>query len=177
MGFENARQRNASIELDDASLTAECDVDVYRASGPGGQKRNKTSSAVRLRHRPSGVMAGAVESRSQHENRAKALKRLRQTMALECRFPVDVNSFAPGEVLASCITKDAKLHVGKKDHRMNVVIADLLDLILAVDGRVSEAAEKLGVTTSNLVGLIKSETKMLAQVNELRRKLGAKPLR
>ncbi len=60
---------------------------------------------------------------------------------------------------------------------MNVVIAELLDLIHAVDGRVSEAADILGVTTSNLVGLIKSETKMLAHVNELRRKVGSKPLR
>ncbi len=163
--------------MDDAALTAQCDIDLYRASGPGGQKRNKTSSAVRFRHRASGMIAVAVESRSQHENRARALKRLRRTMALQCRFDVDVAQYAPGEVVTSCITRDQKLHVGRKDQRMNVVIAELLDLIFAVDGKVSAAAEKLGVSTSNLVSLIKSEPKMLAQVNELRRQLGVKPLR
>ena len=175
--FESAKQRNDAIQMDDAALTGQCDIDLYRASGPGGQKRNKTSSAVRFRHRDSGLIAVAVESRSQHENRARALKRLRRTMALECRFAVDVERYEPGEVVASCITRDQKLHVGRKDHRMNVVIAELLDLIFAVDGQVSAAAEKLGVSTSNLVSLIKSEPKMMAQVNELRRKLGIKALR
>lgn len=75
------------LVLDDDRLLAQCDVDCYRASGPGGQKRNKTSSAVRLRHNPTGLIVVAVESRSQHENRAKALQRLRWAIALQCRRP------------------------------------------------------------------------------------------
>ena len=59
----------------DEALLAQCDLDRFRASGPGGQKRNKTDSAVRLRHRPSGLVGEANESRSQHENRARALRR------------------------------------------------------------------------------------------------------
>src|SRR5262249_58629887 len=69
-------RRNHWTELSDSQLLAQCEVDTYRASGPGGQKRNKTSSAVRLRHPPSGLIVIAEESRSQHENRAKALKRM-----------------------------------------------------------------------------------------------------
>jgi len=57
-------------------LLAECDVDTYRASGPGGQHRNKTESAVRLRHRPSGLVRVATEDRSQSRNRVAALERL-----------------------------------------------------------------------------------------------------
>src|SRR5436190_20052253 len=71
--------------LEDAQLLAQCHVDTYRASGPGGQKRNKTSSAVRLRHQPSGILVIAEESRSQHENRARALRRLRQALYLKIR--------------------------------------------------------------------------------------------
>src|SRR5476649_291375 len=69
--------RSTWTDLNDAQLLAQCAIDTYRASGPGGQKRNKTSSAVRIRHLPSGLLLIAEESRSQHANRVKALKRLR----------------------------------------------------------------------------------------------------
>src|ERR1700691_1637146 len=72
----------------DVELLAQVEVDTYRASGPGGQKRNKTSSAVRMRHAGSGLIVIAEESRSQHENRARALKRLRQAFFLKLREPV-----------------------------------------------------------------------------------------
>ena len=72
-------------KLTDVQLLDQCAVDTYRASGPGGQKRNKTSSAVRLRHPPSGLMVIAEESRSQHENKARALRRLRQALYLKLR--------------------------------------------------------------------------------------------
>ena len=79
--------RAAWTNLTDEQLLAQCDVDTYRASGPGGQKRNKTSSAVRVRHAPSGLIVIAEESRSQHENRARALRRLRQAFFLKLREP------------------------------------------------------------------------------------------
>src|SRR3982751_104241 len=77
--------RSTWTRLTDAQLLDQCAVDTYRASGPGGQKRNKTSSAVRIRHGPTGLIVIAEESRSQHENRAKALRRLRQALFLEIR--------------------------------------------------------------------------------------------
>src|SRR6266705_37349 len=80
--------------LSDSQLLAQCAVDTYRASGPGGQKRNKTSSAVRIRHPPSGLIVIAEESRSQHENRAKALKRLRQALFLKLREPLPAEPLA-----------------------------------------------------------------------------------
>src|SRR3954469_16514337 len=87
--------RRAWTPLDDAALLAQCDVDTYRASGPGGQKRNKTSSAVRVRHRPSGLIVIAEESRSQHENKARALQRLRQAFYLRLREELAPEELTP----------------------------------------------------------------------------------
>lgn len=61
----------------------ECDlkIEYYRASGPGGQHRNTTDSAVRIRHLPSGIVAQASENRSQFQNRQQAMERLQTALA------------------------------------------------------------------------------------------------
>ena len=56
-------------------------VDTFRATGPGGQHRNKTDSAVRLTHIPTGVVVTATEDRSQHVNRRVAWERLDAALA------------------------------------------------------------------------------------------------
>ena len=61
---------------DRATLEREVVVDVFRASGPGGQHVNRTESALRLTHPPSGVVVIAQDSPSQHRNRAIAFERL-----------------------------------------------------------------------------------------------------
>ena len=57
-------------------LLRECDVMPFKSSGPGGQKKNKTESSVRVRHRPTGITRIATESRSQGRNRTAALERV-----------------------------------------------------------------------------------------------------
>src|SRR5437763_16743751 len=96
----SASGRAAWAGLTDAQLLAQCEVDTYRASGPGGQKRNKTSSAVRLRHPGSGLIVIAEESRSQHENRARALRRMRQALYLKLREPLPPERLTPAALAA-----------------------------------------------------------------------------
>ncbi len=70
----------ALLALDDDKLVGECEVDLFVASGPGGQHRNKTESGVRLVHKPSGLVVTATERRSQGQNRDVALERLREKL-------------------------------------------------------------------------------------------------
>ena len=74
---------NGPIELpeSDEALLAECEVDTFRAGGPGGQHQNKTESAVRLRHLPTGLVAICRAERSQYQNKETCLRRLREKAA------------------------------------------------------------------------------------------------
>ncbi len=77
-----------SIEINETDIR----VEFYRASGPGGQHRNTTDSAVRLRHLPTGIVVHASENRSQLRNREVAIERLR--LALEKRNRVEKKRLA-----------------------------------------------------------------------------------
>jgi RF-1 domain len=166
--------------LNDAQLLAQCEVDTYRASGPGGQKRNKTSSAVRIRHLPSGLLVIAEESRSQHENRAKALKRLRQAFYLKLREAIGaetLSSVSQREEVVSAHSSSGKFDVGRKDARYWPLVGVILDLLEATEARVSETAAALGISTGHLIDFLETDPKVWEQANQSRQRFGHKPLK
>ena len=73
-------QRPPPYATDRKTLEGEVEVDVFRASGPGGQHVNKTESALRLTHWPSGVVVTCQDSPSQFRNRETAFKRLAERL-------------------------------------------------------------------------------------------------
>ncbi len=104
------------LALDDAALLQQCRVETFRVSGPGGQHRNKTDTAVRLTHRPTGIVALGQETRSQHRNRERALRRLRRAIALQLRRPLALDDYTPSPHLRAILTAPKIRRIGPR-HR------------------------------------------------------------
>ncbi len=166
-----------SLALDDDALLKQCHVDHYRVGGPGGQKRNKTSSAIRLRHRPSGLSVTASDDRSQRVNKIHAIRRLREAIALHVRKDIDTVSFAPSDPLAACLAGSTGIKISSRNENYFPVVAEVLDILAAFQLRVSDAAAFLGISTAHLVKFIQSDPKTWERVNQMRTERGLKPLR
>ncbi|MBA3395225.1 MAG: peptide chain release factor-like protein [Deltaproteobacteria bacterium] len=163
----------------DDALTAQCEVDRYRASGPGGQHRNKTESAVRLRHKLTGVSAIGEDSRSQSENKLHAVRRLRSAIALQVREPVVLDGFVPSPRLAAFVAAGTA-PLGAKTKLTGeywASIAELLDLLVAGELEIATTAQRLGITTGALSKLLLHDEHVGRVVNDLRRAKQMRPLR
>lgn len=83
--LENEAARAEEISL--TRLQGEVEITTYKASGPGGQHKNKTETAIRLRHIPTGITVTAREHRSQFKNRELAWERLLEKLRARARKP------------------------------------------------------------------------------------------
>ena len=163
--------RDGFLLASDAALLSECEVETYRASGPGGQHRNRTESAVRLTHRPTGVVVSATERRSQHENRSRALARLRQAIALRVRQAVAVDA-PPAGPLAEALADPAWPRISQRLPRYLAAAAGVLDRLDAAQGKVSDAAKGLGLSTAGLVKFLSLDADLWEAANRLRGRWG-----
>lgn len=139
----------------DAALLAACEQSTTRRRGPGGQHRNKTESAVVLKHLASGVIAQAAERRSQPENRQVALKRLRINLALAVRLPRSEDD-RPSELWHSrCRHGKIVLNPAHADYAP--LLAEVLDIVADRRGKLASVAGSLGCTTSQLIKFLQAE--------------------
>ena len=160
--------RDRWLRLDDGALLKQCREERYRASGPGGQRRNKVETALRLHHAPSGVTVQAEEARSLAENRVRALRRLRERIALDVRAPFELEEAAlPDELLAQRRDGGA-LAINARNRGYPIVVAATLDALAAADGSYARAARALGLTTSQLLRFLRSDREVWRAVEGLR---------
>jgi len=161
--------------LDDDALLKDCTVTSGRASGPGGQHRNKVETAIRITHEPTGIVASATERRHKQQNKQQALFRLRVKLAIEVREPV-----GPGgkpSALWSSRVKSRKLLINPSHEDFPALLAEAMDRVAMMQQDVSSAAAALGVSTSQLLKLIKHEPAALERLNRARQSAGLRPLR
>ena len=156
-------------------LLAQCEVTRGRASGPGGQRRNKVETAVRLTHRPSGLCAAATERRSQAQNLRAAVFRLRLKLAVELRRPIG-QGVGPSELWGTrCRQGRVAVNPGHDDYP--AMLAEALDALGAHDYEPARAARSLDCSATQLVKLIKAEPTAMRAMNEHRDRRGLHPLK
>jgi peptide chain release factor 2 len=134
------------VEINPADLR----IDVYRASGAGGQHVNKTESAVRITHLPSGIVVASQNDRSQHRNRAEAMamlksklfeQELRKRQAEQSKLEESKTDIGWGHQIRSYVLDQSRI----KDLRTNVEIGNTQGVL---DGDLDdfiEASLKQGV--------------------------------
>ena len=135
---------DVDIEVNDSDLK----IDTYRASGAGGQHVNKTESAIRITHIPTGLVVTCQDESSQHKNRAAALKVLKSRLLAAEQEKVAAERAAERRSLVSTGDRSAKIRTynfpqGRvTDHRINFTSYKLNEIL---DGDITEIIEKLKI--------------------------------
>ena len=154
-------ERNAMLTAEDGVLLHDCEFIMQKGTGNGGQKINKTSSAVRLRHRPTGIAVSANEERSQSRNRHIALRKLRYEIALRVHAePSNANfTLLPSPSPAN--------HA-----RLVLWTASLFDRLAACGFDPAQTAASCGVSVSQLERAMRKYPQIWRNWSESKRKNG-----
>jgi hypothetical protein len=156
-----------------AALLLQCDVRRQRRSGPGGQHRNKVETAVVLVHRATGIRGEASERRSQAQNLAMAVRRLRIKLAIGVRSPAFVSDSGRSPLWRSRV-RSGQIAISAGHADFPALLSEAFDVLAACDFDVKAGSAQLACTPSQLVRFLKLEPAALLEVNEQRgrRELG-----
>ena len=165
------------ITAGDKEFERSCKLEFYIASGPGGQKRNRTYSAVRATHNKTNISTIAEESRSQTDNKEKALKRLKKKIALHVRKDFSATGFKVHPEAAELFLREGIKKINSKNSLYPLYCAVLLDSIYTAKGKLSEASERLNSSTGKMNKVISSDRDIFNAVNRLRSSFGLNSLR
>lgn len=150
-------------------LLRSCEIRFKRASGPGGQNRNKVETGVVLLHTPTGVRAEATERRAQAENKEVAIGRLRIQLALDIRSP---ESEEFGSKLALYKSKSGRLAISASNWDWPIVLAELMNKLAKASWDVAMVAASIESTTSQVLKLLKQTPQAFQRLNHERKGLG-----
>ena len=165
------------IVAGDNAFERSCRSEFYIASGPGGQKRNRTYSAVRATHKKTDISAIAEESRSQTDNKEKALKRLKKKIVLNVRKNFSATGFKVHPEAAALFLKEGIEKINSKNRLYPLYCSILLDSIYTAKGKLSGASERLNSSTGKLNKVISSDKDIFSAVNRVRSYFGLNSLR
>ncbi len=113
----SAQSQEADDSLTPEALAGDVVLTTFKSSGPGGQKKNKTESSVRLQHLPTGIIVVATESRSQAQNRKTAWMRLMVKLRERQEKPKKRVPTRPSRAQKALRLQEKKLHSRKKQLR------------------------------------------------------------
>ncbi|MCP4784988.1 MAG: peptide chain release factor-like protein [Fuerstiella sp.] len=156
-------------------LLKDCDVRRTRASGPGGQHRNKVETAIEITHRPTGVVASASERRSQEQNRQVAVKRLRLALAVQHRTARSDMVEPSALWFSRCVA--SRIQCNDRHQDFAALMAEALNAVHAKVYDLRKAAASLGCSSSQLIRFLARTPDALNAVNRERQALGLGKLR
>lgn len=161
--------------LDEESLLKHCTITRGRASGPGGQHRNKVETHITVEHKPSGIDAQAGERRLAKENRSVAIRRLRLKLAMSLRVEVPAGDIRSALWKQRCVKKRIVCNPKHRDYPS--LLAEAFDVIDACSFDMKKASIRLGCSATQLTRMIVDHPPAFDMLNQSRQDHGLHRLR
>lgn len=158
------------LKLGNSEFTKGCRMVNYQASGPGGQKRNRKLSAVRLSHIKSNITVTAAEFRKTHRNFLIAVSKLQLEIALK----TEILGLGVDDILLESINFNNAISEKKSDFQFSVLKA--FYYFRQYSASVRETAKKLEISSPKLIKFLKRNKLVWQETQEIRKKYGHNPL-